>query len=111
MVVARPCGGRCVPRAVSRLSDKQRVGTHDAVPGAQHPQKPEVFKWEKSMDDFSHGQLGLAHTRGPPPIDLQWITGLLLLQSPFGFEPVDPTGFIWLIGNVDDLIRIAGHVE
>ena len=37
--------------------DTLRVGPHDAVPGAQHPQKPEVFKWKKSMDDFSHGQL------------------------------------------------------
>ena len=72
------------------------------------------FPWSSlapAAADVFHGQLGLAHTRGPPPIDLQWITGLLLLQSPFGFEPVDPTGFIRLIGNVDDLIRIAGHVE
>jgi hypothetical protein len=37
--------------------DKLPVGPHDAVPGAQHPQKPEVFKWKKSMDDFFHGQL------------------------------------------------------
>jgi len=37
--------------------DKLRVGPHDAVPCAQHPQKPEVFKWKKSMDDFFHGQL------------------------------------------------------
>jgi len=41
--------------------DKQRVGPYDAVPGAVHPQKLEVFKWEKSMDDFSHGQLALPH--------------------------------------------------
>jgi len=43
--------------------DKLRVGTHDAVPVAQHPQKPEVFKWGcfesgQSMDDFFHGQVG-----------------------------------------------------
>ena len=37
--------------------DNLRVGSQDAVPGAQHPQKQEVFKWKKSMDDFFHGQL------------------------------------------------------
>ena len=36
-----------------------RVGPHDAVPVAQHPQKQELFKWKKSMDDFFHGQIEL----------------------------------------------------
>ena len=43
--------------------DTLRVGPHDAVPGAQHPQKPEVFKWKKSMDDFFHGQLEQPYPR------------------------------------------------
>jgi len=44
-----------------QAGDKLRVGPHDAVSGAQHQQKLEVFKWGcfesgQSMDDFFHGQ-------------------------------------------------------
>ena len=28
--------------------DKEPVGPHDAVPGAQQAQKPEVFKWKRA---------------------------------------------------------------
>ena len=42
--------------------DTLRVGPHDAAPGAQIPKKPEVFKWEKYTDDFSHGQPASAFT-------------------------------------------------
>jgi len=52
----------------SQAVDKQRVEPHDAVSGAQHPQKPEVFKWKKFMDDFFHGLLECLHdARFTPP--------------------------------------------
>ena len=51
------------PTAFIRSADPMAVvcaHPHDAVPRAQRSDRPEVFKWRKSMDDFVHGQLDLA---------------------------------------------------
>ena len=50
----RKAGGPGVVSTGSFRPGGQAVEPHDAVPGAQHPQKPEVFKWKQSMDDFFH---------------------------------------------------------
>jgi len=78
--------------------DKLRVGPHDAVPGAQHPQKPEVFKWKKSMDEFFHGQL--AERLGIDALSIAVVSGH---ASPAKVVAVD--------GMDDDAIRQAFSSE